>query len=206
VERVTGCRLGVLGGTFDPIHHGHLVAAQEACYQLALDCVLFVPAGEPPHKSRHPSAAAHHRVRMVELSIAGRPHFRLSRVDIDRPGPHYTADMLELLRDEWGEATALFFIEGTGSLAEILSWHDPQRILDAAELAVVDRPGCRVDLGALAAELPGLAERVQFVEMPALEISSTDIRNRVRDRRPIAYLLPRAVEVYIGEHGLYREA
>jgi len=105
-------RLGIFGGTFDPIHHGHLLAAEEARHQLALDKVLFVPAGVPPHKPTRPISPASHRVRMVELAIAGNPHFALSRVDVDRPAPSYTVDTLELLRAEWGPGPRFFFIEG----------------------------------------------------------------------------------------------
>jgi nicotinate-nucleotide adenylyltransferase len=197
-------RLGILGGTFDPIHHGHLVAAQEAHHQLQLDRVLFVPAGDPPHKPSRPISAARHRLRMVELAIAGRHEFGLSRVDVDRPGPHYTADTLALLREEWGPGVTLFFIEGTDALADLVAWHDPQRVIQQAELAVVERPGAEVDLAALEACLPGLRDRLHWIEMPALEISSTGLRVRVCQGRPISYLLPAAVEAYIVAQELYR--
>jgi nicotinate-nucleotide adenylyltransferase len=199
-------RLGVLGGTFDPIHHGHLVAAQEACYQLELDQVLFVPAGTPPHKPAGPITHARHRLRMIELAIADRPCFALSRVDVDRPGPHYTADMLQLLKDEWGPDMTLFFIEGSDTLADIQSWHQPQRIVELAEIAVVDRPGAELDLACLEQHLPGLGARLHRVSMPLLDISSTDLRQRVREGRPIDYLLPHEVKDYILEHELYLEA
>jgi nicotinate-nucleotide adenylyltransferase len=199
-------RLGVLGGTFDPIHHGHLVAAQEACYQLELDRVLFVPAGTPPHKPSGPITHARHRLRMIELAMGDRPCFALSRVDMDRPGPHYTADMLQLLKDEWGVGTALFFIEGADSLADILDWYQPQRIVELAEIVVVDRHGAQLDLDRLEQHLPGIAGRLHRVHMPLLDISSTDLRERVRQGRPIDYLLPREVRDYILEHELYLEA
>jgi nicotinate-nucleotide adenylyltransferase len=198
-------RLGVLGGTFDPIHHGHLVAAQEAFYQLELDQVLFVPAGMPPHKPVRPLATARHRLEMIELAIADRPGFALSRVDVERPGPHYSADMLQLLKDEWGYDTTLFFIEGSDSLADIMDWHEPQRIVELAELAMVDRPGVDLDADRLEQHLPGLKARLHRVEMPLLEISSTDLRQRVREGRPLTYLLPDEVIAYILEHELYRE-
>jgi nicotinate-nucleotide adenylyltransferase len=199
-------RLGVLGGTFDPIHHGHLVAAQEACYQLELDQVLFVPAGTPPHKPSGPITHARHRQRMIELAIGDRPCFALSRVDMDRPGPHYTADMLHLLKDEWGPGTALFFIEGADSLADILDWYQPRRIVELAEIAVVDRPGAQLDMDRLEQHLPGITARLHRVHMPLLDISSTDLRERVRQGRPIDYLLPREVRDYILEYELYLEA
>ena len=196
-------RLGVLGGTFDPIHYGHLVAAQEARYQLALESVLFAPAAHPPHKPDEPLSKVHHRLRMVELAIQGRADFALSRVDVDRPGPHYTADMLSLLQQTWGPGTELFFVVGSDSLADILKWSRPERIIQQAKLAVARRPGAEVDVDALERELPGLIDRVYWVEIPLLEISSTNLRARVRQRRPISFLLPPAVEAYLLEHGLY---
>lgn len=203
--RVSGRpRVGVLGGTFDPIHDGHLVAAQEAWHQLELDYVLLLPAGDPPHKTGLPSASARDRVSMVELAIAGRDHLRLSRVDLERPGPHYTADALALLHEELGPQVSLFFIEGADALADIGSWHEPQRVLAAADLAVVGRPGYNVDLEALETHLPGLSRRIHWVSMPALAISSTDLRLRVRTGRPISYLLPASAEAYIHDHHLYQ--
>lgn len=197
-------RLGVLGGTFDPIHHGHLVAAEEARYQLALDQVLFVPAGSPPHKPAQPITAAHHRVRMIELAIDGNPQTALSRVDVDRPGPCYTVETLELLRRAWGREVTLFFIEGADSLADLTTWYQPHRLLELCELAVVGRPGVDVDLDELYRHLPQLEARLHWVQMPRLEISSSDLRGRVRAGRPIAYLVPRSVHAYIHEHKLYR--
>lgn len=197
-------RLGVLGGTFDPIHHGHLVAAQEARYQLGLDLVLLVPAGEPPHKPARPISDVAHRLRMVELAIAGRSGFALSRVDVDRQGPCYTVDTLALLREEWGSAPVFFFIEGVDSLAEITTWYQPHRLIQLTDLAVVRRPGVELDLDRLETDLPGLGERLHWVQMPQLEISSSDLRARVRDGRPISYLLPHSVEAYIKEQDLYR--
>ena len=197
-------RLGILGGTFDPIHHGHLVAAEEACHQLALDRVLFVPAGSPPHKPSRPISPAHHRLRMLELAIAGKPYFALSRVDVDRPGPCYTVDTLELLQAQWGSQSTLFFIEGADSLADILTWYRPRRLIELAELAIVGRPGVEIDLAELEQKLPGLTARTHWVQMPLLEISSSDLRARVCEGRSISYLVPPVVEAYIQEHGLYR--
>jgi nicotinate-nucleotide adenylyltransferase len=198
-------RLGILGGTFDPIHHGHLVAAEEASYQLALDKVLFVPAGAPPHKPARPISPSHHRLRMVDLAIAGKPYFAVSRVDVDRPAPSYTVDTLKLLRAEWGAGPRFFFIEGDDSLTDMVEWYQPQRLIELCELAVVRRPGSEIDLPALERQLPGISERVHWVKMPLLEISSTDLRARVRAGRSISYLVPREVEDYIQEQGLYRE-
>jgi nicotinate-nucleotide adenylyltransferase len=196
--------LGILGGTFDPIHHGHLVAAEEVRYQLELDQVLFVPAGVPPHKPARPISATHHRLRMVELAIAGKPYLSVSRVDVDRPGRCYTVETLELLRTEWGSGPEFFFIEGSDSLAEMPTWYQPQRLIELCEVAVVARAGIEIDLARLEERLPGLGDRLHWVRMPQLEISSRDLRARVRDGRPISYLVPPAVEAYIVEHRLYR--
>jgi nicotinate-nucleotide adenylyltransferase len=197
-------RLGILGGTFDPIHHGHLVAAEEALYQLGLDRVLFVPAGAPPHKPSRPISPAAHRARMVELAIAGKSYFALSRVDLDRPGPCYSVDMLALLRLEWGPGPALFFIVGADSLSEMATWYQPRRLMALCELAVVERPGSEIDLAQVEGQLPGVSDRLHRVRMPRLEISSSDLRARRRAGRSISYLVPPAVEGYIVEHGLYR--
>ncbi|MFC2031263.1 nicotinate-nucleotide adenylyltransferase [Chloroflexota bacterium] len=199
-------RLGILGGTFDPIHHGHLVAAGEAYHQLGLDRVLFVPAGNPPHKLRDPITAARHRLRMLELATAEAPHLGISHVDLERPGPCYTLDTLRTLRAEWGPEPAFFFVEGADSLAEILTWHQPERLIELCELAVVERPGITIDLDLLDQQLPGLAAVVHWVQMPLLEISSSDLRARVREGRPIRGLLPPEVESYIREQRLYPEA
>jgi nicotinate-nucleotide adenylyltransferase len=197
-------RLGILGGTFDPIHHAHLVAAQEAHQQLELDRVLFVPAGDPPHKPSRPLSAAHHRFRMLEVAITGQPHFSISRVDLDRPGPCFTVDTLTLLRSEMGPGPTFFFIEGADSLADVLTWYQPQRLIGLCELAVVERPGVEIDLPQLERQLPEITSRIHWVQMPLLEISSSDLRARVRAGRPISYLVPPAVEAYIREHELYR--
>jgi nicotinate-nucleotide adenylyltransferase len=197
-------RLGILGGTFDPIHHGHLVAAQEAHFQLGLDLVLFVPAGVPPHKSGRPILPAQHRLTMLEVALANHPHFAISEVDLVRPGPCYTVDTLELLRAEWGWEPTFFFIEGADSLADIPSWYKPQRLIELCELAVVERPGVAIDLAQLEKHLPGLQSHLHRVQMPLLEISSSDLRRRVRMGQPISFLLPQAAEAYIMSHGLYQ--
>lgn len=198
-------RLGIMGGTFDPIHHGHLVAAQEAHYQLTLKPVLFVPAGTAYHKTGHGSAAPRHRLRMVELAIAGKAGFGSSSVDLDRPGPCYSVDTLRVLRAEMGPGAEFFFVMGSDSLQDMPNWHQPTQILELCNLAVVRRPGATLNLAALEAQLPGLTARLHWIEMPELAISSTDLRWRVRHGRPISYLVPPAVEHYIEEHGLYRQ-
>jgi len=140
---------------------------------------------------------------MVKLAIAGNSYFTVSRVDIDRFGPCYTADTLELLRDEWGGEVELYFIMGSDSLADILTWHKPERLIRLCRLAVVERPGYQVDVGELERLLPGIASRIHFINSPQLDISSTDIQRRVRQGLPIKYQVPEAVEDYIYEHELY---
>jgi nicotinate-nucleotide adenylyltransferase len=142
---------------------------------------------------------------MLALAIAGQPHFAISRVDLDRPGPCYTLDTLRLLRAEWGPAPSFFFVEGADSFSDLLGWYQPRRLVEMCEFAVVHRPGADVDLVRLEKHLPRLAGRVHWVQMPSLEISSSDIRARVRAGDPISYLLPAAVEDYIREQGLYKE-
>jgi nicotinate-nucleotide adenylyltransferase len=141
---------------------------------------------------------------MLELATAERSQFAVSRTDVDRPGPCYTVDTLELLREEWGPDPTFFFIEGTDSLADLLTWYRPQRILELCHLAVVERPGAEIDVDRLEERLPGLRSRLQWIKMPLLEISSRDLRIRLRSGQPISYLMPRAVEAYIVEHDLYR--
>ena len=196
-------RVGVLGGTFDPIHNGHLVAAEEVRAQLDLDRVVFVPAGLPPHKLTEPISPVEHRLAMVELAIASNTYFTVSRVDIDRFGPCYTVDTMELLRDDWGGDVELYFIMGSDSLADIPTWHQPARLIRLCRLAVIERPGYGVDMGELERLLPGITSRVRFVNSPQLDISSTDIQRRVRGGLPIKYQVPEVVEDYIYQHELY---
>jgi len=196
-------RVGVFGGTFDPIHIGHLVAAEETRVQLSLERVVFVPAGLPPHKLANHISPVEHRLAMVQLAIASNPYFTVSRVDIDRFGPCYTVDTMELLRDEWGPDTELYFIMGSDSLADILTWHKPERLIRLCRLAVVKRPGYDVDIEELDRLLPGIASRVRFINSPLIDVASCDIRRRVREGLSIKYQVPEVVERYIYEHRLY---
>jgi len=197
-------RVGVFGGTFDPIHIGHLVSAEEAWVELKLERVVFIPAGLPPHKLDHVVSPVEHRLAMLELAIASNPHFAVSRVDMDRFGPSYTADTIELLRDEWGPGVEIYFIMGSDSLLDILTWHDPRRLIRLCRFVVLSRPGYQVDLDELDALLPGVASRVQMLNAPELAISSTDIQRRVREGLSIKYQVPEAVEDYIYQHKLYQ--
>jgi nicotinate-nucleotide adenylyltransferase len=197
-------RIGVFGGTFDPIHIGHLVSAEEVRVELGLERVVFVPARLPPHKLDHVVSLAEHRLAMVELAIASNPHFAVSKVDIDRSGPSYTVDTIELLRDEWGSGVEIYFIMGSDSLLDILTWHNPQRLIRLCHFAVVSRPGYQVDPDELDDLLSGMASRVQMLNAPELAISSTDIQRRVREGLSIKYQVPEAVEEYIYWHKLYQ--
>lgn len=196
-------RLGVFGGTFDPIHHGHLVAAEEVRARLNLDKVLFVPAGLPPHKLDVDITPTRHRLAMLKLAIASNPGFAMSRVDVDRHGPCYTVETLALLHDEYGPGTELFFLMGMDSLVELITWREPERVIRLAWIVVVGRPGFEADINELNKVLPGAKERIRIVDTPLMEVASRDIRMRVREGLPIRYQVPEAVEKYIREHDLY---
>jgi nicotinate-nucleotide adenylyltransferase len=196
-------RIGIFGGTFDPIHYGHLVAAEEAHAILGLDRVFVVPAGQPPHKTDRPITAAEHRVAMVQLAIASNPHFVLSRVDLDRPGPHYSVDMVALLRRDL-HPDELFLIVGMDSLMELPAWHEAERLLDLCFVVGVNRPGYTYDLAPLESAVPGISSHIRVMEAPQLEISSHELQDRLRRGLPIRYQVPDAVERYICEHKLYR--
>jgi nicotinate-nucleotide adenylyltransferase len=202
-------RVGVLGGTFDPVHYGHLVIAEEVYATLQLAEVVFVPAGQPPHKPGAEITAAEHRLAMLELAIASNPHFTISRVDLDRPGPSYTVDTLRLLRKQWGEETAIYFVIGGDSLEELLNWHDPPGVLEQlTHLVAVRRPGYNESeeyYDWLEACLPGIKQRLLVVNAPQFDISATDLRLRVAEGRPIKYQTPESVEQYIVQYSLYRQ-
>lgn len=197
-------RIGIYGGTFDPVHHGHLVAATEVWASLRLDRLVFMPAGRPPHKGGQAISPAAQRVRMLELAIAGRPHFALSGLDLAADRPSYTAELLARLRVAWGERHDLFFVMGEDSLRDFPTWREPGRIAALAQLAVVARPNVEADCAAVARAVPGLAGRIHLVPTPELDIASHDLRARVAAGRPIAYQVPPAVEEYIAREGLYR--
>jgi nicotinate-nucleotide adenylyltransferase len=192
-------RLGVMGGTFDPIHHGHLVAASEVAAMFDLDEVVFVPTGHPWQKSDRDVTASEHRYLMTVVATASNPRFTVSRVDVDRPGTTYTIDTLRDLHAERPDAE-LFFITGADALAQILSWKDAGELWDLAHFVGVTRPGHTLsDTG-----LP--EDGVSLVEVPALAISSTDCRDRVREGKPIWYLVPDGVVQYVQKHRLYDRA
>ncbi|KQZ08361.1 nicotinate-nucleotide adenylyltransferase [Agromyces fucosus] len=188
-------RIGVMGGTFDPIHHGHLVAASEVAQSLDLDEVVFVPTGQPGYKSN--VTQAEHRYLMTVIATASNPRFTVSRVDIDREKPTFTIDTLRDIRRERPDAD-LYFITGADAIAQILSWKDVQELWDLAHFVAVSRPGHVLSVS-------GLPEQdVSLLEVPALAISSTDCRSRVRRGFPVWYLVPDGVVQYISKHHLYR--
>lgn len=187
-----------MGGTFDPIHHGHLVAASEVADRYALDEVVFVPTGQPWQKTEHAVTPAEDRYLMTVIATASNPRFSVSRVDVDRNGPTYTVDTLRELRDQYGEKTELFFITGADALSKILSWKDADQLFELAHFVGVTRPGFMLT----DAHLP--ADVVSLVQVPAMAISSTDCRRRVAAGQPVWYLVPDGVVQYITKRHLYR--
>ncbi|WP_308188242.1 nicotinate-nucleotide adenylyltransferase [Nocardioides sp. R-C-SC26] len=192
-------RVGVMGGTFDPIHHGHLVAASEAQAFFELDEVVFVPTGQPWQKADRSVSPAEHRYLMTVVATAANPRFRVSRVDIDRPGPTYTIDTLRDLSMTMPDAD-LYFITGADALTEIFGWREADRLFELAHFVGCARPGSEFDPDTIEA-IP--ADRVTLLDIPALSISSTDCRERQRQGRPVWYLVPDGVVQYITKHRLY---
>ncbi len=195
-------RLGVMGGTFDPIHHGHLVAASEVAARFYMDEVVFVPTGIPWQKKGRDVSLAEHRYLMTVIATASNPRFSVSRVDIDRPGDTYTVDTLKDLRAERGDDVELCFITGADALTRILTWRGADELFDLAHFIGVSRPGVPMNESDIA-HLP--AEKVTLLEVPAMAISSTDCRNRVAHGLPIWYLVPDGIVQYIQKTGLYRK-
>ncbi len=203
--RGAGGPIGVLGGTFDPIHWGHLAIAEEAREALGLARVLFVPAARPPHKAGIQVTRPEHRLAMLEAAVADNPAFAVSRLELDRPGPSYTVDTLETLGAEPAISGAgLWFILSTEALSEFPTWRRPDRILELACLAVVPRAGRpELEPSWIEEALPGSAARIRWLDGPAIDVSSSQIRARAAAGRSIRYLVPGAVAAYIAHHGLY---
>jgi len=195
-------RLGVMGGTFDPIHHGHLVTAEEAVWQFELDEVVFVPTGQPWMKQDREVTSAEDRYLMTVIATASNPSFSVSRIEVDRQGPTYTVDTLEQLRAEAKEPVDLFFVTGADAMLEIFHWKDPEEVLARAHFIAATRPG--YDLTRFEAETPSAHPNVSVMHIPALAISSTDIRRRVAEGEPVRYLVPEGVQTYIEKARLYR--
>jgi len=196
--------IGVMGGTFDPIHLGHLLIAEEARSQMNLAEILFVPAGIPWLKMDRTISAAVHRVEMVRLAIADKPYFRLSTVDVERAGPSYTVDTVSDLQGQIGAEDELFLILGWDSLAELPQWQEPSRLITMCRLLVFPRPGySRPKLKSLEASIPGISKRVIFMDKPVIDISASNIRERLAKGLSVHHLVPKPVNEYIKEHRLY---
>ncbi|MCO5974753.1 nicotinate-nucleotide adenylyltransferase [Actinoallomurus soli] len=192
-------RIGIMGGTFDPIHHGHLVAASEVAHLFRLDEVVFVPTGQPWMKEGRKTSAAEDRYLMTVIATASNPQFSVSRVDIERPGLTYTIDTLREMREIYGPDVELYFITGADALAQMLTWRDTDELFRLAHFIGCTRPGHNL-------ADPGLPEGgVSLVEVPALAISSTECRERVRAGEPVWYLVPDGIVQYINKRGLYRD-
>jgi nicotinate-nucleotide adenylyltransferase len=198
-------RLGIMGGTFDPVHYGHLVTAEEALVQFNLDKVVFMPTGRPVRKTHRHVSSSEDRYLMTVIAAATNPDFEVSRMEIDRPGDTYTVDTMRELRAIHGPHAEIFFITGADAVREILTWKDADKFAELCTFIAATRPGfdARAAHAEVAARIGG--PKVEFMEVPALAISSSDIRARVASRRPIRYLLPEAVAAYISKNGLYRE-
>ncbi|MEA4902310.1 nicotinate-nucleotide adenylyltransferase [Desulfitobacterium sp.] len=199
-------RLGIMGGTFDPIHYGHLVAAEMARNEFALERVIFIPTGIPPHKRGRKITCSEYRYAMVSLAIADNELFDISRIELDRMGLTYTVDTLRLMQEQYSDFE-LYFITGADAFREIFTWHNPNEVLALTQFIGASRPGFDADtfLKRIQQEYPEFYARMHSLEVPALAISSTDIRARVKKGQSIRYLLPEPVRLYIKEKGLYRD-
>jgi len=202
-------KIGIMGGTFNPIHHGHLVTAQEALSQFKLDKVIFIPTGNPPHKIENEVASAEDRYIMTVIATSSNSNFFVSRMEIDRKGKSYTIDTVRQLRKIYGKNSLLYFITGADAILEILTWKNTDEIVSLCKFIAATRPGYNLSrIEDLRKRLFGKAgaadEKIYEMEIPALSISSTDIRNRIKHNRPIDYLLPERVSNYILKHELYK--
>ncbi len=198
-------RIGIMGGTFDPIHYGHLVIANEVLFKFDLQKIIFVPTGNPPHKRSAALADAYHRYMMVQFATMTNPSFDVSNVEVEKDGISYTVDTIRELKNKYID-TKLYFITGTDAVLDLPNWKDPEEILNLCTFISVNRPGYVTDT--LDDKLDKLMKKykgeILSIRAPQLKISSTDIRNRIREGRPTKYLLPENVEQYILKNGLYR--
>lgn len=196
-------RIGLMGGTFDPIHFGHLILAEQAWEKYNLDKILFVTAADPPHKAGRDVTDARHRFEMTRLAVEDNDHFEISTVELDRSGPSYTVDTIRQILGLYGEGTCVYLLVGADEARAFSTWRDPYIIKDLATVVVANRPGCPVT-GALNALPADLADGIEPLSMPGVDISSTDLRERVRLGRSIRYLVPDSVKEYIMSTNLYR--
>lgn len=197
-------RVGIFGGTFDPVHIGHLVLCQEAKHQLGLQRILLLPAADPPHKQGRKITPVERRIEMLSLVTAGSSYLEISRIDVDRPGPHFSVDTIRLLQLELGAKRDLYFLMGLDSLRNLPTWHRPEWLLNNCRIVTFHRADIELDWNQLENALPGVRRKVAVIDMPKLEISSSDIRTRTYTGEPIRYLVPDAVLEYIRINQLYR--
>ncbi|MBP2644658.1 MAG: nadD [Firmicutes bacterium] len=199
-------KVGVMGGTFDPIHVAHLITAETVRMEYELDEVLFIPAGNPPHKQDVEVTPAFHRYIMTILATSSNPYFTVSDIEIERPGPSYAIDTLRTLRTHYGEETDFYFITGTDAARDLPTWENSTAVLDLCYFVEVSRPGCGSDYAEVLRRTFGdkASRRIYHLTAPELDISATDIRERIKKERSIRYLVPESVESYIYKNGLYR--
>ena len=201
---MTDLKIGILGGTFDPIHLGHLIIAEEVRQKLSLEEVLFVPTGQPWLKEEANISAAEHRLEMVLLATSSNPHFSVSTIELERTGPSYSVDTIAELKAGLGSRAKLYFIAGQDALSELPRWKSPRRLVEICQVVAVCRPGHgEFDMQSLESVIPGASELIMMVEVPQIDISATDIRTRVATGLSIRYLVPDAVGEYIAKQGLY---
>ncbi len=199
-------KIGIMGGTFDPIHIGHLVTADAVRIEYRLDKVLFIPAANPPHKQDSPVTPALHRYIMTAMATYSNPYFFVSAIEMERPGPSYTIDTVRSLHERSGGRTKFYFITGADAVGDLPTWNNIDQLLDLCEFVATTRPGCVSTLDDVISHFGAKgAERIHRLTTPELEISSTDIRDRVKKGRSIKYIVPESVENYILKEGLYRE-
>ncbi len=196
-------KIGLLGGTFDPPHIGHLMIAEQAYVQLALESVWFAPVGHPPHKMSVHVAPITQRVEMTRLAIQGNEHFTLTLADVNRPTPHYITSLFEILVTQNPDVD-WYLILGGDSLAELRHWYRPMRLLQLTRLAVAPRTGVQINLETLETDLPGIRDRVCWIDSPLIDLASHDLQRRIRDGLPLRYAIPDAVIEYIAAHHLYQ--
>lgn len=201
----TAQKIGIMGGTFDPIHIGHLVAAEAVRLEYALDKVIFIPAGNPPHKQTSKVTPAMHRFVMTVMATYSNPNFLVSAIEIERRGPSYTIDTVTALKEQYGQETQIYFITGVDAAQDLKTWHHIDKLLDMCDFVAAARPGCSSTLDSMINDF-GLKgqQRIHRLATPELEISSTDIRERIRQGKSIKYIVPESVENYILKEGLYR--
>jgi nicotinate-nucleotide adenylyltransferase len=200
-------KIGVLGGTFDPVHRGHIKVAEAARDRLSLDRLLMVPAGRPPFKGDEPVTPAEHRLAMLRLAVPGMPGIEVSTIEMERPGPSYTVDTIAALRERYGGDDEIYFIIGWDSLAQFPEWRESERILDMCVLIAVPRPGrAQPDVTALEAALPGISGRLVFLDGPRVDVSASEVREKVASGKSIERLVPGPVADYIKVHGLYTQS